>query len=77
MVKRMQTMDIESVVAVGHTDSTGPASYNQRLSVRRAEAVKAYIISKGVDADRIFTKVRANSPVADSSNRSGRARTAA
>jgi OOP family OmpA-OmpF porin len=75
LVKRMQAMDIEVVVAVGHTDSTGPASYNQRLSVRRAEAVKAYMVSKGVDADRIFTEGKGeDSPVADNSNRSGRAK---
>ena len=75
LVKRMQAMDIEVVVAVGHTDSTGPSSYNQRLSVRRAEAVKAYMVSKGVDADRIFTEGKGeDSPVADNSNRSGRAK---
>ena len=75
LVKRMQAMDIEVVVAVGHTDSTGPSSYNQRLSVRRAEAVKAYMVSKGVDADRIFTEGKGeDSPVANNSNRSGRAK---
>ena len=75
LVKRMQSMDIEVVVAVGHTDSTGPSSYNQRLSVRRAEAVKAYMVSKGVDADRIFTEGKGeDSPVADNSSRSGRAK---
>ena len=75
LVKRMQAMDIEVVVAVGHTDSTGPSSYNQRLSVRRAEAVKAYMVSKGVDADRIFTEGKGeDSPVADNSSRSGRAK---
>ena len=75
LVKRMQAMDIEVVVAVGHTDSTGPSSYNQRLSVRRAEAVKAYMVSKGVDADRIFTEGKGEgSPVADNSSRSGRAK---
>ena len=75
LVKRMQAMDIEVVVAVGHTDSTGPASYNQRLSVRRAEAVKAYMVSKGVSADRIFTEGKGEgSPIADNSSRSGRAK---
>ena len=75
LVKRMQAMDIEVVVAVGHTDSTGPASYNQRLSVRRAEAVKAYMVSKGVNADRIFTEGKGEgSPIADNSSRSGRAK---
>jgi OmpA-OmpF porin, OOP family len=75
LVARMKALDIEVVVAVGHTDATGPASYNQRLSVRRAEAVKAYMVSKGVDADRIFTEGKGEgSPIADNGSRSGRAK---
>ena len=75
LIARMKALDIEVVVAVGHTDATGPASYNQRLSVRRAEAVKAYMVSKGVDADRIFTEGKGEgSPIADNGSRSGRAK---
>ena len=39
----------------GHTDSTGPEAYNQRLSERRAKAVYNYLLSRGVSADRMKT----------------------
>ncbi|MBW2071639.1 MAG: OmpA family protein [Deltaproteobacteria bacterium] len=42
-----------SIVIEGHTDSTGPAEYNQKLSERRAQAVQAYLLKKGVPADRM------------------------
>jgi OOP family OmpA-OmpF porin len=40
----------------GHTDSTGPENYNESLSQRRADAVKQYFVSKGVDASRLITR---------------------
>ena len=44
----------DAVVEVaGHTDSVGPEEFNQRLSGQRAEAVKAYLVQRGVAADRI------------------------
>jgi len=39
----------------GHADRLGSAQYNQRLSEKRAEAVRAYLVSKGVAADRVET----------------------
>jgi len=58
----------------GHTDSTGPEAYNQKLSERRAESVKAYLVNKGVAADRIVTQGLGESqPVADNKTRAGRA----
>ena len=42
-----------AIVVQGHTDSTGSESYNQELSERRAGAVRNYLISRGVDADRM------------------------
>ncbi len=46
---------ITAVIISGHADRLGSATYNQKLSERRAEAVKAYLISKGVDANLIET----------------------
>jgi len=75
LMAKMAMMDVEVVVAVGHTDTTGPASYNQRLSVRRAEAVKAYLVSNGVPAGRIFTEGKGEmNPIANNDTRAGRAK---
>lgn len=58
----------------GHTDSIGTQEYNQRLSERRAESVKAYLVDKGVAAARITTKGYGEAkPVADNKTAEGRA----
>jgi len=46
------------VHVIGHTDSTGPAGYNQRLSERRAESVADYLASQGVSRSRLRTEGR-------------------
>ncbi len=46
---------VEAVVIEGHTDRMGSHQYNQKLSERRAESVKTYLVSKGTDADKIET----------------------
>jgi outer membrane protein OmpA-like peptidoglycan-associated protein len=59
----------------GHTDNVGGAKYNQKLSKGRAESVKAYLVSKGIDASRITTKgFGFTKPVADNSTPEGRAK---
>ena len=58
----------------GHTDSVGSDAYNQKLSVRRAEAVKAYLVGKGVDAKRVYTEGKGEKqPVATNKTAAGRA----
>lgn len=75
LVEKLQAVDLEVLVAVGHTDATGPDAYNQKLSERRAAAVKAYLVSKGVDEKRIYTEGKGEaSPVATNSTRAGRAK---
>jgi OOP family OmpA-OmpF porin len=62
------------IVSTGHTDSTGRVEYNEDLSLRRAEAVKAYLISKGVDSNHIKTAGAGESqPFADNATAEGRA----
>lgn len=73
LASRLQGMNLEVVIAVGHTDSVGTDSYNQKLSVRRAEAVKSYLVSRGVEANRVYTEGRGEKqPVADNKTAAGR-----
>lgn len=72
---KMRGVNLEVVIAIGHTDSIGSDAYNQKLSVRRAESVKAYLVSKGVEANRIYTEGKGEKqPVADNKTREGRAK---
>ncbi len=74
IASQVQGMELETLIATGHTDSTGPAEYNQGLSERRAESVKNYLVNKGVPSDRIYTEGKGEtSPVATNSTREGRA----
>lgn len=75
LASKVSGINLEVVIAVGHTDSTGAAGYNQALSNRRAEAVKAYLVSKGIESNRIYTEGKGLSqPVADNATREGRAK---
>lgn len=60
LVARMSGLNVEVVMATGYTDVTGPASFNQALSERRAEAVKGYMVAQGVPADKIQTEGKAS-----------------
>ena len=65
---------IEQITITGHTDSAGASEYNRTLSERRAEAVKAYLVSKGLSGDRIVTKGAGDAqPVASNKTAAGRA----
>jgi len=75
LVGKLKAVNLEVIIAVGHTDSIGSTAYNQKLSVRRAEAVKAYLVSKGIEANRIHTEGKGESqPVADNKTKDGRAK---
>ncbi|AMG89584.1 OmpA family protein [Bordetella parapertussis] len=68
------TIDLETIIAVGHTDSIGTEAYNQKLSERRAAAVKTYLVSKGIDPNRIYTEGKGElQPIASNKTREGRA----
>ncbi len=74
VASQAQSINLETVIATGHTDSIGTEQYNQGLSERRANSVKQYLISKGIPADRIYAEGKGElSPVASNATREGRA----
>ena len=73
LVGKVKGINLEVIIAVGHTDSVGSDAYNQKLSVRRAESVKAYLVSKGIEKNRIYTEGKGEKqPVADNKTKEGR-----
>jgi len=75
LVDKVKGINLEVVIAVGHTDSVGADAYNQALSVRRSEAVKAYLVSKGIERNRVYTEGKGEKqPVADNKTAEGRAK---
>ncbi|RYE95581.1 MAG: OmpA family protein, partial [Oxalobacteraceae bacterium] len=75
LISKMGGINLEVIIAVGHTDSVGSDAYNQRLSVRRAEAVKAYLTTKGIERNRVYTEGKGEKqPVADNRTADGRAK---
>ena len=74
LTARQRGVAVEAVIATGHTDSVGSDGYNDRLSMRRAEAVKAYLVSAGADVTRVFVEGKGEKqPVADNATADGRA----
>ncbi|MGP1629010.1 MAG: outer membrane protein OmpA [Giesbergeria sp.] len=75
LVSKVQGINLEVIIAVGHTDSIGSDAYNQKLSIRRAEAVKAYLVAKGIEKSRVYTEGKGEKqPVADNKTKEGRAK---
>jgi adhesin transport system outer membrane protein len=75
LIAQIKTVPLDVVIAVGHTDARGSDSYNQRLSERRAEAVKAYMLNQGIPAERVRTEGRGETqPVASNDTDEGRAK---
>ena len=73
LANKVKAINLEVVIAIGHADSVGSDAYNQRLSVRRAESVKAYLVSKGVEPNRIYTEGKGEKqPVASNKTKDGR-----
>ena len=75
LVSKIKGVNLEVIIAVGHTDSVGSDAYNQKLSIRRSEAVKAYLVSKGIEPNRVYTEGKGKKqPVADNKTAEGRAK---
>lgn len=71
--KMKQYPQVEVVLVTGHADRIGKDSYNQKLSERRAAAVKNYLVSQGIDAGRIETAAKGESePVVSCSDIKGK-----
>ena len=70
---KIEGMNLEVAVATGYTDRIGSDKYNDRLSLRRAQAVKAYLVSKGVPANKIYTEGKGKrNPVTTGCNQKNR-----
>jgi OOP family OmpA-OmpF porin len=75
IAKDLSKIKLEVIIAVGNTDSVGTDAYNMALGQRRAQSVKAYLTSKGVDGSRIYTESKGKSnPVASNATAEGRAK---
>jgi OOP family OmpA-OmpF porin len=75
LVSKTKEINLEVIIAVGHTDSIGGDAYNDKLSVKRAESIKTYLTSKGLEANRVYTEGKGKKqPVADNKTAEGRAK---
>jgi OOP family OmpA-OmpF porin len=75
LIKKTRGIALEVIIAVGHTDSIGTEAYNQELSERRANAVKDYLVSKGIEKNRVYTEGKGEKqPIASNSTAEGRAK---
>jgi OOP family OmpA-OmpF porin len=56
LVNDVKGMKLEVIIAVGHADRFGSDAYNQKLSEKRAEAVKTFLVGKGIEQNRVYTE---------------------
>jgi OOP family OmpA-OmpF porin len=61
LTSKVKGINLEVIIAIGHADVIGTSQYNQALSLRRAEAIKAYMISRGIEANRVYTEGKGES----------------
>jgi|SRR5581483_11854968 len=74
-VKTLRDNPTIHVMVEGHTDSVGSDAYNQKLSERRAKAVRDYLVRQGIEASRLTTRGYGESrPIADNTTAEGRAK---
>jgi len=74
LVQKLKDVTVEVIIVVGFTDSVGSLDYNKKLSLRRAEAVKAHLVKNGIETSRVYTEGKAFAePVGDNKTAVGRA----
>lgn len=74
-IQDYKNSNIQSVTATGYTDSIGSDAYNKKLSLKRAQAVKAYLVSKGINKNLITIEgLGKSNPVAPNTTEQGRAK---
>ncbi len=56
LVNDLQGMKLEVIIAVGHADRLGSDAYNQKLSEKRAAAVKTFLVGKGIEPNRVYAE---------------------
>ena len=56
LMVKVKDIKLEVIIAVGHADRIGSDKYNQSLSERRAASVKDYLVSKGLEPNRVYTE---------------------
>ena len=72
---RAKMSQADKIKITGYTDSTGATEYNMKLSLRRAEAVRDYLISLGGDRNKMeVIGAGEKNPIADNSTKEGRAK---
>ena len=75
LLANLKSTPFELVIVTGHTDAIGTDAYNDRLSLARAESVRGYLVSKGLESNRIQAAGKGESqPVADNDTDEGRSR---
>lgn len=75
LLAKMTAINLEVIIAVGHTDYIGSDAYNMKLGMRRAQAVKTYLVMKGIDSKRVFTDSKGErQPIASNHTATGRAK---
>jgi OOP family OmpA-OmpF porin len=77
LVAKATAIKLEVILAVGHTDRLGSNAYNQKLSEKRAAAVKEYLVAKGVEANRVYTEGKGESQPVTGDTCKGNTRTKA
>jgi OOP family OmpA-OmpF porin len=75
LVAQLKGVKLEVIIVVGNTDNIGTDAYNMALGMRRAETVKAYLVSHNVPAEKVYTESKGkSSPVASNATEEGRAK---